>query len=294
MIRRVGFIGTGIMGLPMAGHLLKAGFEIRAYNRTRSRAEPLAAQGAALVDSPAAAARDADAVITIVSDTPDVQSVFLGEGGVCETLARGAVAVDMSTISPVVTQDIARAVEERGAAFLDAPVSGGKVGAEKGTLSIMCGGPAEAFERVRPLFEVMGKNIVHCGPNGYGQLTKLCNQIMCGLNLMGVCEAFVLAEKAGLDVSKVLQATTAGAAGSWALANLGEKMWVRDFAPAFMVDLQQKDLRLVLEQASGNRLTLPGTALVSQLFHANQAAGEGREGTQALLKVLERMSQILR
>lgn len=294
MIKRVGFIGTGIMGLPMAEHLLAAGFEVRAYNRTHAKAEPLAGRGAALVDSPAAATDGADAVITVVSDSPDVRSVFLGPGGVCETLRAGALAIDMSTISPSVTREVAAVVENRGAAYIDAPVSGGRIGAEAGTLSIMCGATPEAFEQAQPLFTAMGKNIVHCGPVGYGQLTKLCNQIMCGCNLLGVCEAFILAEKAGLDLTKVLEATTAGAAGSWALANLGEKMRIRDFAPAFMVDLQQKDLRLVLEEGSANRLALPGTALVTQLFSANQAAGEGHEGTQAMLKVLERMSNIQR
>jgi 3-hydroxyisobutyrate dehydrogenase len=250
------------------------------------------ARGAELVDSPAAAADGADAVITIVSDSPDVRSVFLDANGVCETLASGAVAIDMSTISPAVTREVADVVEGRGASYVDAPVSGGKIGAEAGTLSIMCGADPASFERVKPLFEAMGKNIVHCGPVGYGQLTKLCNQIMCGCNLLGVCEAFVLAESAGLDLAKVLEATTAGAAGSWALANLGERMRVRDFAPAFMVDLQQKDLRLVLEQGGAKNLALPGTALVTQLFAANQAAGEGREGTQAMLKVLERLSNL--
>jgi 3-hydroxyisobutyrate dehydrogenase len=248
MIQRIGFIGIGVMGFPMARNLLRAGFSVRAFNRTRSKAEALREHGAEVVDSPAAAADGAEAVITCVGDSPDVRHVLLGTGGVCETLEPGTLAIDMSTISPAMTREVAAAVEARGG--------------------------------------------VHCGPVGFGQLTKLCNQILCGLNLLGVCEALVLAEKVGLDLSKLLQATTAGAAGSWALAHLGEKMRNRDFAPAFMIDLQQKDLRLVLEQAAAGNLALPGTSLVSQLLAANQAAGEGREGTQALLKVLERLSNL--
>jgi 3-hydroxyisobutyrate dehydrogenase len=292
MIQRIGFIGIGIMGFPMARNLLWAGFSVRAFNRTRSKAEALREHGAEVVDSPAAAADGAEAVIACVGDSPDVRHVFLGASGVCETLEPGTLAIDMSTISPAVTREVAAAVEARGGVYLDAPVSGGRIGAETGTLAIMCGGSEEAFRRARPLLEAMGKTIVHCGPVGFGQLTKLCNQILCGLNLLGVCEALVLAEKVGLDLSRLLQATTAGAAGSWALAHLGEKMRNRDFAPAFMIDLQQKDLRLVLEQAAAGNLALPGTSLVSQLFAANQAAGEGREGTQALLKVLERLSNL--
>jgi 3-hydroxyisobutyrate dehydrogenase len=292
MIQRIGFIGIGIMGFPMARNLLWAGFSVRAFNRTRSKAEALREHGAEVVDSPAAAADGAEAVIACVGDSPDVHHVFLGASGVCETLEPGTLAIDMSTISPAVTREVAAAVEARGGVYLDAPVSGGRIGAETGTLAIMCGGSEEAFRRARPLLEAMGKTIVHCGPVGFGQLTKLCNQILCGLNLLGVCEALVLAEKVGLDLSRLLQATTAGAAGSWALAHLGEKMRNRDFAPAFMIDLQQKDLRLVLEQAAAGNLALPGTSLVSQLFAANQAAGEGREGTQALLKVLERLSNL--
>jgi 3-hydroxyisobutyrate dehydrogenase len=292
MIQRIGFIGIGVMGFPMARNLLRAGFSVRAFNRTRSKAEALREHGAEVVDSPAAAADGAEAVITCVGDSPDVRHVLLGTGGVCETLEPGTLAIDMSTISPAMTREVAAAVEARGGVYLDAPVSGGLIGAETGTLAIMCGGSDEAFRRAQPLLEAMGKTIVHCGPVGFGQLTKLCNQILCGLNLLGVCEALVLAEKVGLDLSKLLQATTAGAAGSWALAHLGEKMRNRDFAPAFMIDLQQKDLRLVLEQAAAGNLALPGTSLVSQLLAANQAAGEGREGTQALLKVLERLSNL--
>lgn len=287
---RVGFIGTGIMGAPMARHLIQAGYRLQVHNRTRRRAEPLVALGADWAETPAAAARDAHFVISVVPDSPDVERVYLGPDGVCQTLAHGAVCIDMSTVSPDVARQVAQAVDKRGGAFLDAPISGGKTGAEAGTLSIMVGGVAEALERARSLLMAMGKTIVHCGPVGTGQLTKLCNQILCGLNLLAVSEALTFARRAGLDLTRTLEAVSAGAAGSWALSNLGPRMVRRDFAPMFMIDLQQKDLRIALASASGNAVSLPGTALVNQLLSANQAAGEGREGTQALVKTIERLA----
>ncbi|MHC4698221.1 MAG: NAD(P)-dependent oxidoreductase [Planctomycetota bacterium] len=187
---------------------------------------------------------------------------------------------------------MAAEVAERGGAFLDAPVSGGRTGAQAGTLSIMVGGNKPDVARARPIFDVLGKSTVHAGPVGHGQLTKLCNQILCGLNLLGVSEAIVLAERAGLDARRMLEAVSAGAAGSWALDNLAPRMLARDFVPMFMVDLQQKDLKIALSTAREHSVPLPGTALVSQLLAANQAAGEGREGTQALVKTLERLSAI--
>jgi 3-hydroxyisobutyrate dehydrogenase len=198
----------------------------------------------------------------------------------------------MSTISPEVAREVADAVKLRGGAFLDAPVSGGKTGAEAGTLSIMVGGDEADVARARPVFDAIGETIVHCGPVGSGQLTKLCNQILCGANLLGVCEAIVFAKRVGLDPQTMLRAVSKGAAGSWALDNLGPRMLRRDFAPMFMVDLQQKDLRITLATAAVQKIPLPGTALVSQLLAANQAAGEGRDGTQAMVKVLERLGQL--
>jgi 3-hydroxyisobutyrate dehydrogenase len=287
----IGFIGTGIMGAPMAGHLLGAGFSVFVFNRTKARTEPLLAAGATYKESPADAAREADIVISIVSDSPDVESVYLGEQGVCTSLRDGTLCVDMSTIAPETAKHVAAGVRERGGAFLDAPVSGGKTGAEAGSLAIMVGGEAADLDRARPVFDVLGKSVVHCGPVGHGQLAKLCNQILCGLNLLGVCEAIVIAKRAGLDPETLLEAVSKGAAGSWALNNLGPRMIRRDFAPMFMVDLQQKDLRIALRTAAAFKVPLPGTALVSQLMTANQAAGEGAEGTQALIKVLERLAQ---
>jgi 3-hydroxyisobutyrate dehydrogenase len=289
----IGFIGTGIMGAPMVRNLLKAGFQVRAYNRTRSKAEALVVDGAMVADSPAAAAQSAIAVITCVSDSPDVEEVFLGEQGVCSTIGRDVVAVDMSTIAPAVARKVAQAVEQKGALFVDAPVSGGQWGAIQGTLSIMAGGSAEAFTKARPYFEAMGKTIVHCGPTGAGQITKLCNQILCAVNLLGLSEAIAFARKSNLNLEAMLQAVSAGAAGSWAVSNLGPRIVKGDFAPGFMIDLQQKDLRITLETAREVLASLPATSLAHQLFAANQAKGEGREGTQALAKTLLRLSDLL-
>ena len=290
---RIAFIGTGIMGAPMARNLLRAGFAVVAHNRTRSKAEALQADGATVVDSPAQAAGQADVVISCLPDSPDVEAVWLGANGVVENLRPNTLGIDMSTVAPATARRVADALEQRDAAFLDAPVSGGDVGAVNGTLSIMAGGPAAAFERARPAFEAMGKTIVHCGPNGMGQQTKLCNQVICVLNILAAAEAIALGKKAGLDLERMLEAVSAGAAGSWMLQNLGPKMASGDTAPGFMIDLQQKDLRLVHETARELNVSLPGTSLVHQLFAANQAAGEGREGTQALIKTLERLAGLV-
>ena len=288
----IGFVGTGIMGYPMARHLLRAGFAVRAFNRTRAKAERLTADGATIADSAAAAADGADAVISIVSDSPDVEAVYLGPGGVASAGKLPPLAIDMSTISPAVERRIAEILAAKGCQYLDAPVSGGDKGAIAGTLSIMVGGRADAFTKAEPIIKAMGKTIVHCGPSGAGQITKLCNQILVSLSLLGVAEAVTIARKAGLDVDKMLQAVSSGAARSWQLENLGPRIRDRDFAPGFMIDLIQKDLRLVFELARDIATSLPGTAIVNQLFTANQAAGEGREGTQAIVKTIERMSAL--
>ena len=287
---RIGVIGTGIMGGPIARNLLRAGYAVSVHNRTKARAEPLLAEGAVWKESSRDLAAEVDVLISIVSDSPDVEAVYLGTTGVCQTLRDGMLCIDMSTISPDVARRVAAEVEKVGGAFLDAPVSGGKTGAEAGTLSIMVGGDEAAFARGQAVFEVIGKSIIHCGPVGNGQLTKLCNQILCGLNLLGVCEAVTFAKGVGLDPHTMLKAVSTGAAGSWALDNLAPRMLDRDFAPMFMIDLQQKDLWITLCSARDKRLPLPGTALVSQLLAANQAAGEGRDGTQGLVKTLERLA----
>ncbi|MHC5111596.1 MAG: NAD(P)-dependent oxidoreductase [Planctomycetota bacterium] len=283
-------IGTGIMGEPMARNLINAGYTVRVYNRTASKTEALVALGASRFESPGAAAAEASVVISCVSDSPDVLDVYLGDAGIVSALAPGTQCIDMSTIAPDVARRVAQAVAGRGGSFLDAPVSGGRNGAESGQLSIMVGGEAGDVERATPIFDVLGKQSVHGGPVGHGQLMKLCNQILCGLNLLAVSEAVVFARRMGLDVSTMLRAVSGGAAGSWAVDNLGPRMENRDFAPMFMVDLQQKDLRIVLDAAARAPLPLPGTALVSQLLASNQAQGEGCDGTQALVKVVERLA----
>ena len=276
----------------MARNVMRAGFPLVVFNRTRSRAEALEREGARGASGPADVARQADIIVSVVSDSPDVEAVYLGRGGVCESIRPGALCIDMSTVAPETARAVAGEVERKSSAFLDAPVSGGKTGAEAGTLSIMVGGTESDLARARPVLEAMGKSIVHCGPVGHGQLTKLCNQILCGLNLLAVSEAIVFARKVGLDPSVMLQAVSKGAAGSWALENLGPRMLAEDFKPMFMIDLQQKDLRIALSTARERMSPLPGTGLVHQLLASNQAYGEGREGTQALIKTLERLAGI--
>ena len=280
----------GIMGLPMAGHLLAAGHSVALHSRTKAKAEPLLAKGAMWADSSADAAREAEVTFVCVTDTPDVEAVVLGDHGVLSGAVAGTVLVDHSTISPAATRRMAAACAARGVTFLDAPVSGGDVGAKNATLSIMVGGDAAAFERVQPLLAHMGKTIVHCGDVGTGQLTKLVNQILVSVTNLAVCEALTFAGKCGLNLEKTIAAIGGGAAGSWQLANLGPKMVKRDFAPAFMIDLMQKDLRLVMQAAQEAGVALPASGLVHQLFTAAQAAGDGRAGTQALYRVIERMA----
>ncbi len=292
-ITRVGLIGTGIMGAPMALNLIKAGFEVSVHSRTKSKAQPVLDAGGQWCDTPRAVAERVGVVITIVPDSPDVEAVYLSNDGVCAGMGAGSIAVDMSTIAPETARKIDTEALDRGGEVLDAPVSGGKTGAEAGTLAIMVGGEAATLDRARPVLEAVGKTIVHCGPSGAGQLTKLCNQIICGLNLLAVSEAMVFAKRVGLDPATMLKVVSSGAAGSWAVDNLGTRMERRDFAPMFMIDLQQKDLGIALRSAFDTHVPLPGTALVHQLLTANQAAGEGREGTQALVKTLERFARML-
>ena len=286
----VGFIGLGIMGLPMAGHILKAGYSLTVYNRTRSKTRSLEADGAAVAASPREVAENSRMIITMVSDSPDVQEVVAGPDGVLDGVRPGSVVMDMSTISPQVERDLDRQLREKGCALVDAPVSGGDVGAQNATLAIMAGGDRDAFDRAVPIFETMGKTITYCGPVGSGQLTKLCNQILVAVTLMGVSEALVFAGKNGLDQRVMVEAVKGGAAGSWQLSNLAPRVVDRDFAPGFMVDLIQKDLRLVMESGAAAQAALPATSLVNQLFRTSQARGEGLEGTQALAKVLEQLA----
>jgi 3-hydroxyisobutyrate dehydrogenase len=292
MAERIGFIGLGIMGKPMCRNLMNAGFTCTVHTRTKSKADQLLVEGAVWAETPKAIAEQSDVIITIVTDTPDVEKVILGEDGILEAAVSGSVVIDMSTISPSATQDMARALEEKGVDMLDAPVSGGDAGAIAGTLSIMVGGKQSVFDRCLPVFEGMGKNINLIGGNGAGQLTKLCNQVAVSIANLAMAEALMLGAKADLDLEKMLAAISGGAAGSWQLSNLAPRIIKRDFDPGFMVKLQQKDLRLVLSAASELGLGLPGVSLVHQLFNTIEAAGEGDEGTQALVKSLERMAGV--
>jgi len=286
----VGFIGLGIMGRPMAGHILKGGHPLTVYNRTRSKTAELQALGAVVADSPAGVAARSEILIIMVSDTQDVEQVVAGPQGVLEGIRPGSVVVDMSTIAPGTERALDEALRARGAFLIDAPVSGGDVGARDASLAIMAGGDRKAFELVRPVLALLGRTITYCGPSGSGQLAKLCNQILVSVTLLGVSEALVFARKCGLDPSVMIEAVSGGAAQSWQLTNLGPRIIKRDFAPGFMVDLVQKDLRLVLESCASADVSLPATGLVHQLFGSARAHGSGREGTPSLAKVLERLS----
>ncbi|HKA56223.1 MAG TPA: NAD(P)-binding domain-containing protein [Candidatus Binatia bacterium] len=292
MDKRIGFIGLGIMGKPMGRNLLKAGYPLTVYSRGRGAVEALTADGAAAARSSQEVAERSDVVITMVTDTPDVRQVILADKGALAGMRAGGVIIDMSTISPAATREIAEAVKARGVRFLDAPVSGGEGGAIAGTLSIMVGGEAEVFGDCLPIFQALGKNIIHVGGTGTGQLTKLCNQIAVAVTNLAMGEALVFAAKSGVNLEKMHQAISGGAAGSWQLTNLAPRIFRRDFAPGFMVRLQQKDLRLVLQEADRLRLALPATSLVHSLFNALETRGAGDEGTQALVKVLEQLAGV--
>ncbi len=289
---KIGFIGLGVMGKPMALNLLSAGYPMIVWNRTRSKMDDVVARGAEAASSPKEVAEKSDVVITMVSDSPDVEEVILGPSGVIEGAREGLIVIDMSTISPEVTRRIAERLSEKGVKMLDAPVSGGDVGAREGTLSIMVGGPREVFERCLPIFKVLGKRITYMGPNGAGQMTKLCNQVICALNIQAVCEGLILAAKAGLDLEKLLNVVTAGAAGSWMLSNLGPKMLKRDFKPGFKIKHQQKDIRLALSAAAALNLPLPATSLVHQIFRIAEAEGLSEKGTQALITAMEKVAGV--
>jgi 3-hydroxyisobutyrate dehydrogenase len=283
----VGFIGLGIMGQPMALNLVKAGYRLVVFNRSREKADAMAGECVQVASSPAEVASRCQMVITIVTDSAAVEEVIAGPQGLLGSVTTGSVVIDMSTISPAVEQRLDSELRKVSATLVDAPVSGGDIGAQNATLAIMAGGDRESFERSLPLFEAMGKTITYCGPVGSGQLTKLCNQILVSVSLLAVTEAITFARKTGLDPETMIEAVKGGAAGSWQLANLGPKIAARDFAPGFMIDLMQKDLRLVLEAAGTSSVCLSAASLVHQLFNAAQAKGLGREGTQALMKVVE-------
>ena len=287
---RIGFVGLGLMGDPMARNLIKAGFPVTVYNRTGAKADALANDtGATVAASPREAAQNDDVVITMVSDVPDVLHVYLEADGILEAARPGLVCVDMSTVGADCAVRVAEALAEKGAGFVDAPVSGGSWGAQQGTLSIMAGASDADFAVVLPAFEAMGKKIVHCGPVGAGQTVKLVNQIVGAVNLEAACEGLAFAQKSGVDAAKVLDAVGAGAAGSWAWANLGPRIVQNDTAPGFKIDHQIKDLRLALQAAEKMGQKLPGVRLILQHLETVQTAkpGNGDLGTQAVIAALQ-------
>ena len=283
----IGFVGTGVMGLSMAGHLMDAGYPLRVHNRTRERAEPLVGRGAVWDDSPGTLAAASDIVITIVGFPRDVEQVYLGDDGILDAMAPGSTAIDMTTSSPELAARLAELGAERDVAVIDAPVSGGDRGAREATLSIMCGGAPHAFDAVLPILEVMGKNIQLQGPAGAGQYTKMCNQIAIAAGMLGVTESMVYAKAAGLDPTHVLDSIETGAAGSWSLSNLIPRALAGDFAPGFRIKHFVKDLSIAVESAEAMGLALPGLDKAIELYRRMEAAGDGDLGTQALMQLYE-------
>lgn len=286
----IGFIGLGIMGAPMAGHLLDAGYTVVTSDHRKPPPQELAAKGLKAVTGHEAVAKAADIVIMMVPDTPQVADVLFGERGVAAGLSKGKLVIDMSSISPIETKEFAKKISALGCDYLDAPVSGGEVGAKAASLTIMVGGEEVPFERARPVFETMGKNITLVGPNGVGQTTKVANQIVVALTIEAVAEALVFASKAGADPAKVRQALMGGLANSRILEVHGERMIKRSFAPGFRIELHQKDLNLALEGAKSLGVALPNTASTQQLFNACAANGGARDDHSGLVKALERMA----
>ena len=289
---RVGWIGTGVMGRSMCGHLLDAGYPVTVHNRTRASAEELVEKGAVWADAPAEVASASDVVITIVGYPADVREVMLGEQGALAGATEGSVLVDMTTSEPSLAVEIAQAAAAKGVGAVDAPVSGGDVGARNAALSIMVGGDEKDVERVRPLFEVMGKTIVRQGGPGAGQHAKMVNQILIASGMIGVCEALLYAYKAGLDLETVLESVAPGAAGSWSLTNYAPRMLKGDFEPGFVVEHFVKDMGIALAEARRMNLSLPGLALAEQLYVALVAQGKGRKGTHSLILALSALSNV--
>ncbi len=288
----IGWIGTGVMGQSMCGHLLDGGHRVTVHNRTKARAEPLLAKGAVWADSVAELAAASDVIITILGYPTDVRSVILGPDGVLSASAPGTVIVDMTTSDPSLAVEIAEKAHAAGVLALDAPVSGGDIGARNATLSIMIGGDAKAVEQVQPLMELMGKSIVRQGGPGSGQHTKMVNQILVAATVIGVCEALLYAYRAGLDLESTLAVVSGGAAGSWSLTNYAPRMLAGDLEPGFAVDHFIKDMGIALAEARKMKLALPGLALVEQLYVGLSAQGAGRRGVQALVLALAQLSDV--
>jgi 2-hydroxy-3-oxopropionate reductase len=292
MADAVGFIGLGIMGRPMAKNLMEAGYELVLHNRSPEKAKELAKEGnATAAENPREVAEACDIIITMLPDSPDVEAVVAGEGGVLGGIRDGALLVDMSTISPVVTKELAEKAREKGASMLDAPVSGGDVGAIEGALSIMVGGSEEDFERARPLFDVMGKVATHVGPIGAGQVVKACNQIVVALTIEAVSEALVLGSRGGVKPEKLVEALSGGLAGSAVMEAKKEKFFSHDFEPGFRIELHHKDLGIALAAGREYGVALPVTAIVDQMLEASKTKGRGDRDHSALLTLLEEAAQ---
>ena len=291
MAGKVGFIGLGIMGKPMARNLMGAGHELVVYNRSREKADELAGEGATAAASPKDVAAACETVITMLPDSPEVREVVAGEDGVFEGIEEGSLLVDMSSISPVVTQELAAEAEEKGVGILDAPVSGGEPGAVEGALSIMVGGREEDFERARPIFDVLGATVVHVGEAGSGQVAKACNQIVVALVIEAVSEALVLGSKAGVDPAKIIEVLSGGLAGNKVMEAKRRFFLEHDFDPGFRIDLHHKDLGIALAAGREYGVTLPVTAIVAQMLEALKAKGSGDRDHSAILTLIEDLAQ---
>ena len=289
---RIGWIGTGVMGSSMVGHLIDAGFKATVFTRTKERAAAALAKGAVWADSPKAVAEASDVIFSIVGFPSDVRDVMLGDEGALAGAKSGDVLVDMTTSDPSLAVEIYQAAQATGVSSVDAPVSGGDVGAKNGTLSIMIGGDQEVVDALEPCWQAMGKTIVYQGPAGSGQHTKMVNQVLIATNMIGVCEALLYGYKAGLDLPTVMQSVGSGAAGSWSLLNLGPRIMDDNFDPGFFVEHFIKDMGIALAEAKKLGLSLPGLALSHQLYLAVQAQGHGRDGTHALQLALSRLSDV--
>ena len=291
MAERVGFIGLGIMGMPMARNLMEAGYKLTVHNRSPEKAEELGKEGAAVAATPREVAENSDVVITMLPDSPQVREVVAGEEGVLEGISEGALLIDMSTISPVVTEELAEALQEKGASMLDAPVSGGDVGAIEGTLSIMVGGEQADFQRAKPLFEAMGKTITHVGPTGAGQVTKAANQVVVALTIEAVSEALVLGSAGGVSAQKILEVLSGGLASNKVMEVKREKFLSHSFEPGFRSELHHKDLGIALAAGREYGVVMPVTAIVDQMLLSMKRKGWGGEDHSALLRIIEDLSQ---
>lgn len=282
--KKIGFIGTGVMGSSIVKHLLKADYEVSVYTRTKSKAQSLVELGAKWAETPKDAAINSDVIFTMVGFPSDVEEVYFGENGLLQTAKKGAVVVDLTTSEPTLAKKIYESAKEKGLTSIDAPVSGGDVGARNGTLSIMIGGDESVFNELLPILQIFGENIVYQGEAGAGQHTKMCNQLLIATNMIGVCESIAYATKAGLDIEKVLQSISSGAAGSWSLSNLGPRMIKGDFEPGFYLKHFIKDMKIAIDEAEKMNLNLPGVKLSKELYNTLLEKGYGDNGTQSLIK----------